>query len=116
MPNSKPIHCRSNKCDRCLNEYFDKNLQQSYKQLFRNHQDTLEMGRPNAVVTSPNIIINDDQMIRMQNEALKKLENEKLEIRKRYALMQMNDSVFILGGYVVDAKTREKRAPKNDYM
>ncbi|CAF0988230.1 unnamed protein product [Rotaria sp. Silwood1] len=115
-PNLKVIHCLSNKCDNCLNEYFEKNLQLSYNQRFQNHKDTLEMGRPNAVVTSPNITINDDQMMHMQDDAIKKLKNEKKEIRKRYALMQMNDSVFILGGYIVDAKTGQKKAPENDYL
>jgi len=74
------------------------------------------MGRPNAVVTSPNITITDEQMMSMQDEALRKLQNDKNEIRKRFALMQMNDIVFILGGYIVDSKTREKKAPKNDYL
>jgi hypothetical protein len=74
------------------------------------------MGRPNAVVTSPNITINDNQMMHMQDEAIKKLDDEKKEIRKRYALMQMNDSVFILGGYIVDSKTGQKKVPNNDYL
>lgn len=115
-PDSKIIHCLSNKCDDCLIEYFDNKLQLSYNQRFHNQKDTLEMGRPNAVVTSPNISINDDQMLRMQNEAMEKIQNEKKEIRKRYALMQMNDSVFVLGGYVVDNETGQKRAPKYDYL
>jgi hypothetical protein len=74
------------------------------------------MGRPNAVVTSPNITINDEQMMNMQDEALRKLQNDKNEIRKRFALMQMNDIVFILGGYIVDSKTGQKKVPKNDYL
>jgi hypothetical protein len=73
------------------------------------------MGRPNAVVTSPNITISDEQMSNMQDEALRKLQKQKNEIRKRFALIQMDDCVFILGGYVVDRKTGEKQAPKYDY-
>ncbi|CAF4515639.1 unnamed protein product [Rotaria socialis] len=116
IPTSKIIHCLSNKCDNCLSEYFDKALQLSYIQRFQNQKETLEMGRPNAVVTSPNITINDNQMMHMQEKAIKQLHDEKKEIRKRYALMQMNDSVFILGGYIVDSKTGEKRVPNNDYL
>jgi hypothetical protein len=115
-PDSKGIHCLSNKCDNCLNEYFEKSLQQGYDQIFQDQKDTLEMGRPNAVVTSPNITINDNQMMNMQDEAIRKLQEEKKEIRKRYALMQMNESVYILGGYIVDAKTGQKRPPKRDYL
>ncbi|CAF1020068.1 unnamed protein product [Rotaria sordida] len=115
-PNLKVIHCLSNKCDNCLNEYFEKTLQLTYNQRFQNHKDTLEVGRPNAVVTSPNITINDDRMMHMQDDAIKKLQNDKKEIRKRYALMQMNDSVFILGGYIVDIETGQKKIPKYDYI
>ncbi len=110
------MHCLSNKYDRCLNEYFEYNLPQSFNQIFLEHKDTLEMGRPSAVVTSPNITINDKQMSNMQEEALRDLEKQRNEIRKRFALIQMNDRVFILGGYVVDRKTGEKKAPKCDYL
>ena len=74
------------------------------------------MGRPNAVVTSPNIAINDKQMAAMQDEALRQLEKQGKEFRKRFALMQMDEAVFILGGYVLDRKTGEKKAPKCDYL
>lgn len=74
------------------------------------------MGRPNAVVTSPNINLHDDEMAQIQDEALNKLGEERKEIRKRYALMQMNDGVFIFGGFVVDPETRERLAPKYDYL
>ena len=84
--------------------------------MFRSHKDTLTMGRPNAVVTSPNITIHDDDMARIQDEALSKVEEEKHEIRKRYALMQMNDGVFIFGGFVIDPRTMERLAPKHDYL
>ena len=109
------MHCLSNKCDRCLNEYFEYNLPQSFKQIFLEHKDTLEMGRPSAIVTSPNITIDDKQMSDMQDKALRDLEEQKNEIRKRFALIQMNDCVFLLGRYVVDRKTRDKKAPKYDY-
>lgn len=84
--------------------------------MFRNHNDTLTMGRPNAIVTSPNITIHDDEMVKIQDDALQKLEHEKHEIRKRYALMQMNDGVFILGGFILDLETSERLAPKHDYL
>jgi hypothetical protein len=103
-PGFKPMHCLSSKCDRYLNEFFENNLPQSFNQIFLEQQDTLEMGRPNMVVTSPNIIIRDEQMSHMQDEALKRLQKQRNEIRKRFALMQMNDCVFILGGYVVERK------------
>ncbi|CAF4426913.1 unnamed protein product, partial [Adineta steineri] len=47
-------------------------------------------------------------MMVMQDEAIGKLQEDKKEIRKRYALMQMDDGVFILGGYIVDNETGEK--------
>ena len=99
-----------------MNEYFEESLQQSYHQLFHNQKDTLEMGRPNAIVTSPNITIDDEQMKMMQDEAIEKLQEEKNEFRKRYALMQTNESVFIIGGYVVHPTTGEKRPPKADFV
>jgi hypothetical protein len=74
------------------------------------------MGRPNAVVTSPNLTIVDEQMLSMQNVALSQLQNEKHEFRKRFALMQMNDGVFILGGYVVEPRTQTRALPANDYL
>ena len=74
------------------------------------------MGRPNAVVTAPNITINDDQMMAMQDEAIRKLQDETKQIRKRFALLQMNESVFILGGYTVHLRTGEKVPTKNDYL
>lgn len=74
------------------------------------------MGRPNAVVTSPNITLNDEKMINIQDETLRKLENDENEIRKRFALMQMDDYVFILGGYILERKTGEKKIPKCDYL
>lgn len=52
----------------------------------------------------------------MQEEAINKLKESKEEIRKRYAMMQMNDSVWILGGYVVDPQTGKRIAPKYDYL
>ncbi|CAF0998050.1 unnamed protein product [Adineta steineri] len=115
-PDSKPLHCLSNKCDTCLSEYFDKRLQGSYKQIFHEQKDTLEMARPTAIVSSPSITLTDNQMMVMQDEAIGKLQEDKKEIRKRYALMQMDDGVFILGGYIVDNETGEKRAPKRDYF
>lgn len=115
-PDSKPIHCLSNKCANCLSEYFEKSLQQGYTQLLHNQKETLEMGRPTAVVSSPNITISDAQMMIMQDEAIRKLQEDKKEIRKRYALMQMDDKVFILGGYIVDSETGEKKAPNHDYL
>lgn len=115
-PEKISLHCLSNKCFNCLNDYFNNNLQQSYNQLFLEHKDTLDMGRPNAIVTSPNITINDEDMINKQEQALNKLENDENEIRKRFALMQMDDYIFILGGYIVDKKTREKKIPLHDYL
>jgi hypothetical protein len=103
-PGFKSMHCLLNKCDRYLNEFFENNLPQNFNQIFLEQQDTLEMGRPNMVVTSPNIIIRDEQMSHMQDEALKRLQKQRNEIRKRFALMQMNNCVFILGGYVVERK------------
>jgi hypothetical protein len=73
------------------------------------------MGRPNAIVSSPNLTINDEQMKNMQDEVLKKFEENK-EYRKRYGFMQMNNGIYILGGYVVDAKTRQIKIPKHDYL
>ena len=102
-------------CDRCLNEYFEECLQQTFYQMFIEQKDTLEMGRPNAVVTSPNINLNDEQMSRMQEEALKQLENQRGELRKRFAILQMDDRVFILGGYIVERKTISKQPPMYDY-
>lgn len=83
--------------------------------MFLDQIDTLDMGRPNAVVTSPNITLNDEQMANIQEEALKQLANQRDEIRKRFALLQMDDCVFILGGYVVDRKTISKQPPMHDY-
>ena len=83
--------------------------------MFLEQKDTLDMGRPNAVVTSPNITLNDEQMANIQEEALKQLEKQRGEIRKRFALLQMDDCVFILGGYVVERKTISKQPPIHDY-
>lgn len=74
------------------------------------------MGRPTAVVTSPNITIDDDQMMNMQNDALRKLQDDKNEIRKKFGIMHMDDRAYILGGYVVDKKTGEKKPPKYDFL
>lgn len=106
------MYCLSNKCDDCLIEYFNKSLQRSHRQLFHDHKDTLETGRPIAVVSSPTITISEEQMTRMQEEAIEKLQ----EIRKRYAIMQMDNKVFLIGGYLIDRKTGEKTIPKHDYL
>ena len=111
-PDLKPTECLSNKCDGCLDEYFNKALRRSHYQIFHSHKDTLEMGRPTAVVSAPSVTISDEEMSAMQDEAIEKLN----EIRKRYALMQMNDKVFILGGYAIDSKTGRKIIPKHDYL
>jgi hypothetical protein len=74
------------------------------------------MGKPNAIVTSPVITIDDEEMKIMQDEAIRRIREDENEIRKRYGLMQMNASVYILGGYVVDIKTGQKKTPKNDYL
>lgn len=74
------------------------------------------MGRPTAVVTSPNITIDDEQMMHMQNDALRKLQDDRDEIRKKFGIMHMDDRVYILGGYVVDKTTREKKTPKYDFL
>lgn len=112
---SKPIACQSRKCAECLDEYFHECLQQTFYQIFLEQKDTLDMGRPNAVVTSPNITLNDEQMNAMQEEALKQLEYQRGEFRKRFALLQMDDRVFILGGYIVERKTIRKQPPMYDY-
>jgi len=99
-----------------LKDYFANNLRQSYRQIFLEQQEILEMGRPTAVVTSPSITIDDEQMMHMQNDALSQLENDKNEIRKKFGIMHMDDRVYILGGYVVDKVTREKKVPSYDFL
>lgn len=115
-PQRKAKFCLSTKCDYCLNDYFENNLRQSYNQIFLEQKETLEMGRPNAVVTSPSISIDDEQMMKMQEEALRRLQEDQKELRKKFGIMQMNDGLFILGGYLVEMKTGEKKTPKYDYL
>jgi hypothetical protein len=42
------------------------------------------MGRTNAVVTSLNMTITDEQMMTMQDEAMRKIQQDRNEIRKRF--------------------------------
>lgn len=112
----KPLHCLSNKCDHCLSDYLAKSLERNPYQQFHEQRDSLETGRPTAIVSSPTITISDEQMKTMQDEALEKLQETQKDAHKRFALMQTDDGVFILGGYVVDANTGEKRAAKNEYL
>jgi hypothetical protein len=56
-------------------------------------------------------------MLNIQNEPLRKLRDEKkMRLEKRFALMQMNVCVFMLGGYAIDRKTEVKRAPRYGYL
>ena len=61
---------------------------------FLDPNDTLEMGRPNAVVISPNMTITDEQMMTMQDEAMRQIQQDRNEIQKRFALMQKNDCFY----------------------
>ncbi|CAF0874613.1 unnamed protein product [Didymodactylos carnosus] len=115
LPNYKYWTCNSDKCNSCLTDYFETALHRGYSQINQTSKETIKIGKPNAIIVNPNVTITDEQMRMMQDEALNKF-RDKNEIRKRMALLQTNEGVYIIGGYNINPETSTREIPKNDYF